>query len=273
MKSKNRTSAVFKYAVVVLLMIVYLAPLFFVFNTSLKSEPDFLKNSVSLVTHLKFQNYADAFMKAKFNVYLLNSLLYVTVCVTVSLLMAVLLAFPLSRGYLRGSKVVYAAFLAGMFLPSGAIPLWQMMLKAGLYNTRLGYMLTMIGGGGVTLFFFVSYIRSIPKELDEAAAIDGCGYLRYIFTILLPLMKPAISSMAVLSAIGVWNEVINSIIYLSNESMYPVTRGLYVFKGQFSVVWTLLTAALIIVAAPLVILYIVLQKYIIDGVVAGGVKA
>ena len=260
-------------ACVVLLMAVYLLPLFFVFNSSLKSESDFLRDSVGLVQKVHLTNYLDAFVKAKFGLYAINSLFYATVCVSVSIVLAVLLAFPIARGFFRFGRIIYTAFLLGMFLPSGAIPLWQMFLKAGLYNTRAGYMLTMIGGGGVTLFFFVTYIKNLPKEFDEAASIDGCGYLRYLATILMPLMMPAISSMAVLSAIGVWNEVINSIIYLSNERMYPVTRGLYVFKGQYSVQWTQLTAALVLVSAPLIALYIGLQKYIIDGVVAGGVKA
>ena len=258
---------------ILLLMAVYLLPLFFVFNTSFKSESDFLRDSVGFVRSVRLTNYLDAFVKAKFSLYAINSLFYAGVCVTVSIVLAVLLAFPIARGFFRFGRLVYSAFLLGMFLPSGAIPLWQMFLKAGLYNTRLGYMMTMIGGGGVTLFFFVTYIKNLPKEFDEAASIDGCGYLRYLAVILMPLMMPAISSMAVLSAIGVWNEVINSIIYLSNEHMYPVTRGLYVFKGQYSVQWTQLTAALVIVATPLIILYIALQKYIIDGVVAGGVKA
>jgi raffinose/stachyose/melibiose transport system permease protein len=131
----------------------------------------------------------------------------------------------------------------------------------------------MINGGGVTLMFFVSYIKGLPKELDEASAIDGCGYFRYIFKILTPLMKPAISSMVILTTINVWNEIVNSLIFLSDEKLYPITRGLYVFKGQYSVQWTQLTAALIIVAMPLILLYLLMQRYIIDGVVAGGVKA
>lgn len=262
-----------QYFFVALLMILFLFPLFFVLNTSLKSQSDFLRDTVGIVQHFNFKNYADAFIQANFSNYMLNSLIYVVVCVSVSIIMAVFLAFPVARNFFKINKLIYTAFLAGMFLPSGIIPLWQLLFKMHLYGTRLGYMLTIISGGGVTLFFFVAYIRSIPKEFDEAASVDGCGYIRYILTILIPLMKPAISSMAVLAAIGVWNEVINSIIFLNDEKLFPVTRGLYIFKGQYSVHWPLLTAALVIVAAPLIVLYIVLQKYIIDGVLAGGVKA
>jgi raffinose/stachyose/melibiose transport system permease protein len=133
-------------------------------------------------------------------------------------------------------------------------------------------MLTMIGGGGVTLLFFVAYIKQIPREFDEAASMDGCSYFMYLRRILVPLMKPAIASMAILMSIGVWNEILNSVIFLSEDAYSPITRGLYIFKGLYSVQWNQLAAAMLIVAAPVVLLYIFLQKLIIDGVVAGGVK-
>jgi len=255
-----------------IVVICFLGPLYFVFNTSLKSNMDFLRNSLSLVQHINWSNYATAWSEAQFGMYTFNSLFYVVVVVAVSMLMAVFLAFPLSRAYVRFSGLVYMAFVAGMFLPSGMIPLWQMIMKVGLYNTRIGYMLTMMGGGGVTLFFFVAYVKNIPKEFDEAAAMDGCGYFHFVFRILIPLMRPAIASMAILCAIGVWNEILNSIIYLSDQNLFPVTRGLYVFQGNYTVQWPLLMAALVIVAAPMVILYVFLQKHIINGVIAGGVK-
>jgi raffinose/stachyose/melibiose transport system permease protein len=262
-----------QYFSLFLVLAVFLVPLLIVFNTSLKTEPEFLKNTVSVAKSFQLQNYAAAWNKANMGSYIVNSLIYVVVVDTVSIIMAVLLAFPIARKSVRFTGILYTVFVAGLFLPNGTIPLWQMLLKADLYNTRLGYILTMINGGGVTLMFFVSYIKGLPKELDEASAIDGCGYFRYIFKILTPLMKPAISSMVILTTINVWNEIVNSLIFLSDEKLYPITRGLYVFKGQYSVQWTQLTAALIIVAMPLILLYLLMQRYIIDGVVAGGVKA
>ncbi|NJD01541.1 MAG: carbohydrate ABC transporter permease [Ruminiclostridium sp.] len=263
---------VVRYFLVAVIIIVFLFPLFFIFNTSLKTEYDFIKSPISIVTNIHLANYIDAYTKAKLDLYALNSVFFVAVVVAVSLLLSLFLAFPLARRFFKSTSFIYTAFIAGMFLPSGTIPMWQMFLRAGLYDTRLGYMLTMISGGGITLFLFVSYIKYLPKDFDEAASIDGCGYIRYILTIIVPLMKPAISSMAILSAIGVWNEVINSIIYLSTDRLFPVTRGLYVFRGQYSVQWTLFTSALVIVAAPMVILYIFLQRFIIDSVITGGLK-
>lgn len=260
------------YFFIAVLLVVYLFPLFYVFNTSLKTEPEFLKSTLSIASSFNFQNYIDAWNQANFGAYIFNSIFYMVICTSLSIILAILLAFPIARNYLKYGGLIYGLFLAGMFLPDGTIPQFKMLLSLDLYNTRLGYMLGFIGGGGVTLFMFVSYIKGVPKELDEAACIDGCGYFRYIFTILTPLMKPAIASMSILTALNVWNDIIRAVIYLSDENILPMTRGLYIFTGSFNNTWTLQMAALVIVAAPIIVIYIFLQKYIIDGTLAGGVK-
>ncbi len=261
------------YLFIVFLMVVYLFPLFYTLNISFMTKLDYMKNPVSISTHLHFENYVAAFKKANFASYLGNSIIYLVICTSASILMAVFLAFPICRKYLKFVGVIYAFFLAGLFLPDGTIPQFQLILKLNLYNTRLGYMLGLMGGGGIPLVFFVSYLKNIPVEFDEAASMDGCGYFRYAFKILIPLMKPAIASMAILTAIGIWNDIVRALIYISKSELFPVTRGLWAFQGQYQVDTTLQMAAMIMVAAPLVLLYFFLQRYIIDGVVAGAIKA
>lgn len=270
---KNTGTLIITYIFIAVLMIVYLVPLFYVFNTSVKTQTQYLQNTLSIAKSIHFENYIEAFKRANFASYIWNSVFYMLVCTVLSILMAVFLAFPISRRYIKFSNSIYLLFIAGLFLPDATIPQFQMLLNAGLYNTRLGYMLGLMGGGGIPLFFFVSYLKNIPKDFDEAASIDGCGYFRFVFRILLPLMKPALASMAILSAINVWNDVIRAIIYLSNKNLYPITRGLHVFTGQYQNDTTLQMAALVMVAAPLIVLYVFLQKYIIDGAVAGAIKA
>lgn len=269
---KNFPYKIILYILIVFLLIVYLAPLFYVLNTSLKTESEFIMNTVALTKTFSFKNYIDAWTKANFQTYVFNSIFYMMICTGSSIILAIFLAFPIARNYFKYSALIYGLFLAGMFLPDGTIPQFKLLSVLGFYNTRTGYMLGFIGGGGVALFMFVTYIKGVPKELDEAASMDGCGYFRFVFTILIPLMKPAIASMGILTSLNVWNDIIRSIIYLSDDKLLPMTRGLYVFTGSFNNTYTLQTAALIIVAAPIIILYIFLQKYIIDGTLAGGVK-
>jgi raffinose/stachyose/melibiose transport system permease protein len=186
--------------------------------------------------------------------------------------MSLLIAFPVSRAYIPGSRFFFYLFLCGLFLPSSTIPLFQIILNLGLYDSKIGYMLVMTGVNATSVFFFTGYFKSIPKEMDEVASIEGCGYLPYVFRIVIPLSKPAIVSMGILSMIGVWNDIVSSTIYLTSEHNFNITRGLTVFTGQYSSDWTLTAAGLFIVATPLILIYIFCQRYIVDGVMAGGVK-
>ena len=122
------------------------------------------------------------------------------------------------------------------------------------------------------MLILVGYIRTIPRELDEAAALDGCGYIRYLVRIVLPLTKPALATVAILHAIGVWNELVLANIYLTNQAYYPITRGLIVFTGIYGNDWPLLSAAVLMLAAPMVVLYLFLQRYIIGGFTAGSLR-
>ncbi len=260
------------YILIVFFLFIYLFPLFYIVNTSLKSSQDYLLYPTSLTTSPQFSNFVTAWKKANFGTYVWNSVLYTLVCTLASLFMSAAIAFPISRKYVPASRFLHFLFLCGLFLPSGMIPTFQLILGSGLYNTKIGYMLVMTGVNATSVFFFTGYFRDIPKDLDEAATIDGCGYLRYLVQMVIPLSKPAIISMGMLTMIGVWNDIVSSTIYLTSESNYNITRGMFVFQGQYSNDWTLTAAALLIVAAPLILVYLFGQKYIIDGVMTSAVK-
>lgn len=257
---------------IVIALLLYLVPLSYTLITSLKTPQQFLLDPVGIVFKPTLLNFEHAWKDADFSAYIFNSLLYAALSTCASLLFALLIAFPVARKYVRHSNLIYTIMMMGMFLPDGTIPLFQIMLKTHLYNTRAGYIISTLSIGGVAFMFFVSFIQGLPKELDEAASIDGCGYFQYFFQILVPLSSPAIASMAILTVIGVWNDIVKSVVFLSTNSLFPITRGLYVFSGQYSTSWTELTAALIIVSIPLTVLYLFLQKYIISGLTAGSVK-
>jgi raffinose/stachyose/melibiose transport system permease protein len=124
----------------------------------------------------------------------------------------------------------------------------------------------------IGIIILVGYIRTLPKELDESAAMDGCGYFRFVWQVIMPLSRPAIATVVVLHAIGIWNELILPTIYLTNEAYFPVTRGLIVFKGVYGSNWPTLAAAVLMLTLPMLLLFLVLQKYIISGLTAGAVK-
>jgi raffinose/stachyose/melibiose transport system permease protein len=158
-----------------------------------------------------------------------------------------------------------------LFLPPALIPQFQLILRLGLYNTPIGYILLFLVNP-IGIVILVNYIKSLPKELDEAAALDGCGYFQFVWSIIIPLSKPAIATVAVLHAIGIWNEIVAPTIYLTNKDYYPITRGLIVFQGVYGSNWPTLAAAVLMLTLPMLILFLFLQRYIISGLTAGSVK-
>lgn len=259
------------YGVLLIFAIIYLGPLLMLVNTSLKTLPEFMKNATAAATSLNFKNFLDAWTKASFPRYLTNTVIYTVFATAVYIATAVFVAFPISRGYVKGAKLLLTLFVIALFLPVALIPQFQLMLSLGLYNNPIGYvMLFLVNPIGIVIL--VNYIKTLPKEMDEAAAIDGCGYFRFVTTVVFPLIQPAVATVAVLHAIGIWNELILPTIYLTNKNYYPITRGMIVFQGVYGSNWPTLAAAVLIMTLPMVIIFLVLQRYIVSGLTAGAVK-
>lgn len=276
-KSKARPRLRFKwsdlgtYLVLLLIASVYIGPLLMLVNTAFRKLPEFMRNATAPATSLHWQNFVDAWQKANFPVYLTNSLLYTVLATSIYVITAVFVAFPIARTYVRGSNFLFTLFVIALFLPPALIPQFQLILHLGLYNRPLGYILLFLTNP-IGIMILVNYIRSIPRELDEAAALDGCGYFWFVVTIILPLIKPALATVIILQAIGVWNDYILANIYLTSKNFYPITRGLIVFQGVYGTNWPVIAAATLMLAAPLVVLYLFLQRYIISGFTAGAVR-
>ncbi len=262
---------ILSYTVLVIFAIIYLGPLLMLVSTSLKTLPDFMKNATSLPATLNFKNFVEAWTKANFPRYLTNTVIYALSATAIYIATAVFVAFPISRGYVKGAKILLTLFVIALFLPVALIPQFQLMLGLGLYNNPVGYILLFLVNP-IGIVILVNYIKTLPKEMDEAAAIDGCGYFRFVTTVVFPLIQPAIATVAVLHAIGIWNELILPTIYLTNKDYYPITRGMIVFQGVYGSNWPTLAAAVLIMTLPMVIIFLVLQRYIVSGLTQGAVK-
>jgi raffinose/stachyose/melibiose transport system permease protein len=259
------------YAFLLMLSLVYLGPLLMLVNTSLKTTRSFNRDATSLAIEANFANFSEAWSKANFPQYLLNSAVYATSATTIFVITSIFVAFPIARGYVRYSGLLLTLYVIALFLPPALIPQFQLILRLGLYNNPIGYILLFIVNP-IGMVILVNYMKTIPTELDEAAALDGCGYFRFVWSIVIPLIRPAIATVVVLHAIGIWNEIILPTIYLTNKDYYPITRGLIVFQGVYGSNWPLLAAAVLMLALPMVILFLVLQRYIVSGLTAGAVK-
>lgn len=259
------------YVVLVIFAIIYAGPLLILVNTAFKTLPSFMKDAVSLADSLNFKNFIDAWTKANFPRYLTNTLIYTVSATVIYVITAVFVAFPIARGYVRGANLILTMFVIALFLPPALIPQFQLMLGLGLYNNPVGYILLFLTNP-IGIVILVNYIKTVPKELDEAASLDGCGYFRFVTSIVVPLIQPAIATVAVLHAIGIWNELILPTIYLTNKDYYPITRGMIVFQGVYGSNWPTLAAAVLIMTLPMLALFLLLQRYIISGLTQGAVK-
>jgi len=263
--------AIGSYALMILIALIYIGPLLMLINVSLKTQSGFMRDATSLTTTLNFENFTGAWEKANFPTYMLNSIIYMVTATAIYVVSAVFVAFPIARNYVKGHRFIFTLFIIALFLPTGLIPLFQLILHLGLYNTRLGYILLFLVNP-IGVIILVNFIKSIPKELDEAAALDGCNYFQFVFKIVFPLIKPAIATVTILHAIGIWNELVLPTIYLTNQKFYPITRGLIVFRGVYGSDWPSLAAATIMLMAPMLVFYIFLQRYIISGLTQGSIK-
>jgi len=267
-----RPAAIAGYAVLGLLTLLYLIPLLFVAFVSLMSSRQFSLNAASIPDPVLWYNYPDAWIKGNFNIYFANSLIYTFSIVAGTLTLGTLAAFPIARGHLKGNNFFYLLFLSGILLPAGIIPQFFILQQLGLYNTQIGYILLWWSRIALPIFVLTGFIKSIPSELDDAAAMDGCPYIQYIFQIIVPLLKPALSVVGLIVAIRVWNDIIGPVIFLPSTSIKPISAGLLQFFAENTADQTLIAAAIAITAAPLILLYLFTQRYIIAGMTSGALK-
>ncbi|NMP23907.1 ABC transporter permease subunit [Sulfobacillus harzensis] len=251
----------------------YLLPLLYLVSVSLQGPRQFLVNPLSLPHPVVWANYVHAWVRADMGTYFTNSVVYTFFATGLALLCSVFLAFPVSRRYLKGSSTIYTLMILGFFLPVGLIPLFIESLVLHLYNNRIGYILLHVQAGvNLGFLFFTGYFQTIPVELDESAAMDGAGYIRYVFQIIMPLAKPALATVGIYAAVAVWNDLIGPVVFLANNNLFPLTRGLYTFYGSYQSDWTLLAAAIFIVAAPLILAFVFVQRYFVQGALSGSIK-
>jgi raffinose/stachyose/melibiose transport system permease protein len=267
-----RRSSIGGYLIMVLLGLIYAIPLMFVLFVALESPRQFATNAASFPDPIMWANIPTAWTRGEFRSYFLNTLTYTAVITIGTLVIATLAAYPIARNHLRRSNWFYLLFVSGLLLPAGLIPQFFVLQQLSLFDTRLGYILLWLSRMAFPVFVLTGFIKGIPSELDDAAAIDGCGYVRFIFQIVMPLLKPALGVVGLICTIRVWNDVINPVIFLPSRSIKPVSAGLFQFYAENTAELTLIAAAIVITASPLILLFLFAQRYIVAGLTGGALK-
>ena len=272
-KKKFSVGRVLCFFLLCVLAVIMLYPLFTIVNISLKTYTDYLKDPLGPVMSPTLDNFETVWDSMNVLPTTLNTLLLTFITCALNAAICMLAAFPIGRNYFRGTNKLYTFILASMFFPTSLVATISLVQSLGIYGTSAGLVAVWTAGSlQVNTFMVVGFVKGLPRDLDEAAFIDGCGYFRYLSTIAAPLMMPIIATIVVLKAIGCWNDFLNPFIYMGNAEVKTLSTGLYLYMGQFASKWNLLSAAIFIVAAPMVVLYIFMQRFIIAGMTSGALK-
>ena len=255
------------------LTLVVAVPFFLVIVNSLKDRAGANIMALSLPKVLHWENYAVVVREGKLAQSFLNSLLISTASTVLSVLVAALASFVLARRRTRTNRGIYYFFLLGLAAPLNMITVIRSLQLFHVMNTYQG-IIFLYGALLVpfSIFLYYGFVASVPREMDESAMIDGCRPLAGFFLIVFPLLQPVTITVAVINFMNAWNDFMIPLYVLNNSARWPMTLAIYNFYGRRVSDWNLVFADILITIVPVVIVYIVGQKYLVAGMTAGAVK-
>ncbi|MEC2332342.1 carbohydrate ABC transporter permease [Bacillus subtilis] len=263
------------YGLLVSLSIVFIFPFLWLVGTSLKPENEAISFPPSLLPKVwDFANYIDVFTIVDFGQYYLNSIIVTVATVIGTVLSSTLVAYGFARIKGKGRDVWFILLLATMMLPPQVtmIPVYMIFAKLGWTNTFLPLIVPAFFGNAYFIFLLRQFFKTIPKELEESAYLDGCSTLGIFWRIVLPLSTPAVITVALLSFMWTWNDFLGPLIYLNDDSKFTLALGILQFKGALLIEWGPMMAASVLIILPLIIMFFVGQKYFIEGIATTGGK-
>ena len=266
-----------KYVLLIFAAFCALVPLVSCVITAFKTVDEYNNTNVMTLPEswLYFDNFVTAWKQANMGKAFLNSFLVLLFVLLGSTLFSAMLAYVLNRFQFRGNKLIRNLFMISTLIPGIAtqVTIYQIMYTLGLVNTLYGYIILMLGTVVISIYIFLQYFDNLPKTLDEAAILDGCTYIGVFFKILLPLLKPAIVTSAILKGVSTYNEYYMASLYLQDKKAFPVvSTSLFTFTGPMGSQYNYICAGVLITVIPMLILFICCQKQIYSGMAQGAVK-
>ncbi len=261
------------YLLLFLGSLVIIAPLGIMVLGSFKDTKEAAELSLSLPGQWHPENYLVVFEKGKVGRAMLNSAIITLSSVLLTVLSSAMASFYFARINTFISRTGFSFFMLGMIAPISLIPTITLLQRLHINNTFTGVILVFTALNlAFSLFLFTGFVKTIPREMDEAAIIDGCGRLKAFFLVVFPLLMPVIVTDIIVVFMGVWNSFVIPLYFLSDSSKWPMPLTVYNFFGKYQSSWNLVFADLVMTALPILVVYLLGQKYIIDGMTAGAVK-
>ena len=263
------------YLVLGIFCVTYLLPVVFAVITSFKPAAEARSKPLSLPSTLEFQNYADAIESMDYARALLNSTLITGTAAVLTVMLGSVAAYPLARLTRRWAKGVYFVFVTGLTIPVFVLitPLFLLMRDLGLLNTRLGVIIIYTALNlPLAVFFYTSFLRTVPTELEDAARVDGCGTMRTFWLIVFPLLRPTTATLSIFVSLSIWNDLVVPLVFLTGEENRTLVLAAFTLVGSFGFNPAELFPAVVLAMLPLAVLFALLQRQVVSGLVSGAVK-
>lgn len=256
--------------------LIWIYPFIWMLFSSFKTNTEFLTKGTTLLPEVfQWENYSNAWNNANFSGYFINTVIFTVAVVIIVIILSSLTGYVLGRLKFPGRNLIMISVVAIMFIPKGytIIPLYQIISGMGLNNTMFGVILAESSGAHVLfILMFASFFASIPKELEESAEIDGAGFLRTFFQIMLPLSAPIVATTAIMQFIWTWSSFLIPLVFTSSRpELRTLAVGMQNFVGTYTADYAGMAAAATISLLPVILLFIFMQRYFIEGI-AGSVK-
>lgn len=273
---KTEKRLIFEIIAVLITVVVYIIPFFFIVLTACKNKKEASWLDLSLPTEWKLWDNMKEVFATNDGIILrsfFNSVLLTVSSVIIIVVVSALLAFVLQRRSDRSTRLFSLLILAGLIVPSSVVPTYWVLDFLHISKTLLGLIVVEVALNiSFATILYRGFIGSIPQAIDEAAIIDGCGTGRLFLRIILPLLKPVTATVAVVCTLHVYNDFVNPLYYLPGAKNSTIQLSIYYFSGQYGSDWNLVFADILLISIPVVVMYIIFNKQIVEGMVAGSVK-
>ena len=270
--TRSVISNVTYYTVMTLASLLFLVPLVWMVLSSFKTQAQIFDSPFSLPTSIDFGNWTRAWDEGNLGRYAINSILVTTASVFAILVFGAMAAFALSRLKFRSRGLLLVILALGLLLPVQSYFVAQSTIlnRLDITNTRWALIIPYIGLGiSLSVYLLKAYMDSLPRELFECARIDGCGDVRMFFAILLPLLKPGLATVGTFSVLAAWNEFLLATLYIQSDDLKTIPVGLVAFTGKYATDYPLLFSALSIVTIPMIGIYVIFHRQVIQGITEG----
>lgn len=261
--------------VMILISLVFLAPFYFLIVNSVKPFSEIMSDSASWPKVFQWVNYANAWKVTRFPEAFMNSFVITVVGVALLGLFSCMGAYRMVRSNTLFNRLFLLALVAAMVVPFQSImmPLIRIISELGLMNTKTGLIITYLGlSAPMAIFLLHGFIKSIPLEIEEAATVDGSTKIGVFFRIVLPMMKPMLMTVIVLNTLSIWNDYLLPSLILQKPELRTIPLATFAFFGEYTKQWDLALPALVLGILPIIIFFLFLQRYIVEGIAAGSVK-